>query len=78
MALQGCNVGILQRSGKMGYRCICQIGYFAQSDADLKYLDEMNGSLIEQVDKTIDLVYTKYMKALISYEGIQRIEQFMV
>ncbi len=54
-----------------------KIGHFAQSDADLKYQDEVYGSLIEQVDKTVDLVYAKYMKALISYEGIQRIEQFM-
>ena len=37
----------------------------------------MHGPLIEQVDKTVDLVYTKYMKALIDYEGVQRIEQFM-
>ncbi len=54
-----------------------KIGYFAQSDADLKYQDEVHGSLIEQVDETVELVYTKYMKALISYEEIQRIEQFM-
>lgn len=25
----------------------------------------------------VDLIYTKYLKALIYYEGIQRIEQFM-
>ncbi len=54
-----------------------KIGYFNQSDADLRYQDEVHGSLIEQVDKTVDLVYTKYMKALITYEGIQRVEQFM-
>ena len=54
-----------------------KIGYFDQSDADLRYQDEVHGSLIEQVDKTVDLVYTKYMKALITYEGIQRVEQFM-
>ena len=41
------------------------------------YQDEIHGPLIEQVDKTVDLVYTKYMKALIAYEGIQRVEQFM-
>ena len=41
------------------------------------YQDEVHGPLIEQVDKTVDLVYTKYMKALITYEGIQRVEQFM-
>lgn len=54
-----------------------KIGYFGKSDADLMYQDEVHGPLIEQVDKTVDLVYTKYMKALISYEGIQRVEQFM-
>ncbi len=54
-----------------------KIGYFGDSDSDLKYQDEVHGSLIEQIDKTIDLVYTKYLKALIYYEGIQRIEQFM-
>ena len=36
-----------------------------------------NCSLIEQVNRTIEMVYTKYMKVLISYEGIQGIEQFM-
>ena len=30
-----------------------------------------------QIDRTIDLVYTKYMKARITYEGIQRVEVFM-
>lgn len=54
-----------------------KIGYFGESDSDLKYQDEVHGSLIEQVDNTVDLVYTKYMKALINYDGIQRIEQFM-
>lgn len=54
-----------------------KIGYFGKSDSDLVYQDEMHGPLIEQVDKTVDLVYTKYMKALIDYEGVQRIEQFM-
>lgn len=54
-----------------------KIGYFGKSDSDLVYQDEVHGPLIEQVDKTVDLVYTKYLKALIDYEGIQRIEQFM-
>ena len=54
-----------------------KIGYFGKSDSDLVYQDEVHGPLIEQVDKTVDLVYTKYMKALIDYEGVQRIEQFM-
>jgi len=54
-----------------------KIGYFGKSDSDLQYQDEVHGSLIEQVDTTIDLVYTKYLKALIDYDGIQRVEQFM-
>ena len=54
-----------------------KIGYFGDSDSDLKYQDEVHGSLIEQIDKSVDLVYTKYLKALIYYDGIQRIEQFM-
>ena len=40
-----------------------KIGFFGKSDSDLKYQDEVHGPLLEQVDKTIDLVYTKYMKA---------------
>ena len=47
-----------------------KIGYSDQSDADLRYQDEVHDSLVEQVDKTVDLVYTKYMKALIIYGGI--------
>lgn len=39
-----------------------------------KYQEEAYGFLIEQVDRTVDLVYTKNMKFLISYEGIQRVE----
>jgi len=53
-----------------------KIGYFL-TDSDIRYMDEVYGALIEQVDKTMDLVYTKYMKALINYEGIHRIERFM-
>ena len=31
---------------------------------------------ISQVDRTLDLLTTKYMKAYISYEGVQRIDRF--
>lgn len=54
-----------------------KIGYFGKSNSDLVYQDEVHGALIEQVDLAVDLVYTKYMKALIDYDGIQRVEQFM-
>ncbi len=54
-----------------------RIGYF-DSETDLRYQDEVCGDLFTQVKKTIDLLRTKYLKALISYEGIQRIETFPV
>lgn len=52
-----------------------KIGYF-ENDADLIYQDEVRGSLLEQVDKTLDLIYFKYLKAKISYQGPQRIERY--
>ncbi len=54
-----------------------KIGYF-ENDADLLYQDEIHGSLLEQVDKAIELIYLKYMRAKISYEGIQRVERYFV
>lgn len=52
-----------------------KIGFF-QSDDDLKFQDEIHGNLFEQVEKTMDLLFTKYIKAEISYEGINRVEKF--
>lgn len=54
-----------------------KIGYFGKSDSDLLYQDEVHGPLIDQVDKTVDLIYAKYLKALIDYKGIPRVEQYM-
>jgi ATP-dependent DNA helicase RecG len=54
-----------------------KIGYFV-SEADLAYHDEIHGSLFSQAHAVVDLLRTKYMKAAISYQGIQRIEQFPV
>lgn len=52
-----------------------KIGFF-ENDADLIFQDEIHGNLFEQIEKTIDLLFTKYIKALISYEGIHRIETY--
>jgi ATP-dependent DNA helicase RecG len=52
-----------------------KVAYF-ENDADILYQDEIHGPLILQVEKTMELIYTKYMKALISYEGIYRKETF--
>lgn len=56
--------------------CI-RIGLFGSSDSDLRYHNAIHGPLIEQVDRALDLIYTKYMKGLITYEGIYRREIFM-
>ena len=36
------------------------------------------GALIEQVDKLEDIIFTKYLKAHISYDGFQRLERYIV
>ncbi|MDY4255193.1 MAG: ATP-binding protein [Oscillospiraceae bacterium] len=54
-----------------------KVGYF-DNDADLRYQDEIHGALLDQVDRVVEIVQLKYMKAMISYEGIQRIEKYFV
>jgi len=54
-----------------------KIGYF-KTDSELIYHDRVDGNILEQVDKTMDLIFTKYLKAYISYEGIQRVESFPI
>lgn len=52
-----------------------KIGYF-ETDDDLKFQDEVHGNLFEQIERTMDLLFTKYIKSEISYEGINRIEKY--
>ena len=54
-----------------------KIGYF-ESDSELLYQDEVHGSILEQVDKAIELIYFKYMRAKITYEEIYRRERYFV
>ena len=54
-----------------------KIGYF-ETDADLIYQDEIHGPILEQVDKALEVIYLKYMRARIRYEGVQRIERYFV
>ena len=42
------------------------------------YQDEVHGSILEQIDKIVELVYLKYMRAKITYDGMQRIERYFV
>ena len=53
-----------------------KIGYFRGSE--LLFQDVVEGDLFTQVDRTMDLLYSKYSRALISYDGIYRVETFPV
>ena len=52
-----------------------KIGYF-KSDSELIFQDEIHGNLFNQIERAIELLFTKYFKAIISYEGIHRIETY--
>jgi len=52
-----------------------KIGFF-ESDDELKYQDEVKGNLLEQAEKTLDLLKTKYDVAQINYEAGARVEKF--
>ena len=52
-------------------------GYF-EGKSDLRFQDEVCGNLFAQVSKTMDLLLTKYLKAIISYKGILRVETYPV
>ena len=53
-----------------------KIGYFRGSE--LLFQDEVEGDLFTQVDRTMDLLYTKYTRGLVSYDGVYRVETFPV
>jgi ATP-dependent DNA helicase RecG len=50
-----------------------KIGFF-RNDTDLLFQDIVSGSLIQQIEKTENLLKTKYSSYAITYEGIQRTE----
>jgi ATP-dependent DNA helicase RecG len=52
-----------------------KIGFF-KSDDDLVFQDEIRGNLFEQVENTMKLLFSKYFKALIRYDKLQRIEEY--
>lgn len=64
---------------KIGY--FSTIGIFGDNEEmieDLQYQDVVSGPLILQVDKAMDLIFSKYFKAFVDYEGIQRTETHML
>jgi ATP-dependent DNA helicase RecG len=50
-----------------------KIGFF-RTNTDLLFQDTIHGNLFEQVERTMELLLTKYTKAFISYKGLSRIE----
>ena len=52
-----------------------KIGYFGEG-SDLRYQEEIHGSLFIQADRVIELIYLKYMKAMISYDNVTRVETY--
>ena len=52
-----------------------KIGYF-KTDENLLFQDVISGDLFSQVEKTMDLLLTKYLKATIRYERIYRVEEY--
>ena len=53
-----------------------EIGHFRGPEPI--YRDVIEGDLFTQVDRTLDLLYAKYTRGLISYDGIYRVETFPV
>ncbi len=53
-----------------------KIGFF-RTDYELIYQDEVHGNLFEQIEKTMSILLTKYLKAYISYDKLHRIERFL-
>ena len=53
-----------------------KVGYFHGSE--LVFQDVIESALFTQVDRTVDLLFTKYTRALVSYRGVKRVETFPV
>lgn len=54
-----------------------KVGFF-ENNVDLRYQDEVHGDLFSQVNQTIEVLKAKYLRAWISYDGLQRIETYPV
>jgi len=52
-----------------------KIGFF-HSESDLRFQDTVHGNLFEQVERTMELLLTKYTRAIVSYRGLSRIETY--
>ena len=64
-----------RKPGRIISGCYVKIGKFGKG-SDLQYQDTVEGSLFYIADRVIDLIYTKYLKAAITYEHDIRVETF--
>ncbi len=44
----------------------------------MRYHDEIHGDVFTQVNRTLEIMQAKYLKAAISYDGVQRVETWPV
>lgn len=51
-----------------------KIGFFRDDKGNLEFQDEVHGALIEQVERAMDLIRSKYLIYRISYDGLSRHE----
>ena len=63
--------------GKFTTGAYVKIGFF-RTDSDLLFHDVIEGNLFTQVEQSLDLLLTKYLRAGISYSGTQRFERFPI
>lgn len=64
-----------RKPGRIITGCYVKIGKFGNG-SDLLYQDTVEGSLFSIADRVIDLIYTKYLKAAITYEHDVRVETY--
>ena len=64
-----------KKTGRIISGCYVKIGKFGKG-SDLQYQDTVEGSLLSIADRVIDLIYTKYLKAAISYDHDVRVETY--
>ncbi len=64
-----------RKPGRIISGCYVKIGRFGEG-SDLQYQDTVEGSLFHIADTVIDLIYTKYLKAAITYEHDVRVETY--
>ena len=64
-----------RRPGRLVSGCYVKIGKFGHG-SDLQYQDTLGGSLFQMADRVLELIFTKYLKASVSYRGDVRVETF--